>query len=46
MTELLSNVGHVESCFGLIGDGVGIGAREVHGLHRTYHGLINRFGRT
>jgi hypothetical protein len=41
--ELLGNVGHVESCFGLIGDGVSIGGREVHGLRRTYRGLKNRF---
>jgi hypothetical protein len=29
--ELLGDVGHVESCFSPIGDGVSIGAREVHG---------------
>jgi hypothetical protein len=39
-------VGHVESCFGLIADGVSITAREVHGLHRTYHRLENCFRRT
>jgi hypothetical protein len=37
--ELLGDVGHVESCFSPIGDGVSIGAREVHGLHETYHRL-------
>ena len=25
--ELLGDVGHVESCFGLVGDGVSVGAR-------------------
>jgi hypothetical protein len=44
--ELLGDVGHVESRFGPIGDGVSIGAREVHGLCRTYHKLKNHFGRT
>jgi hypothetical protein len=45
-TELLSNVGHVKSCFGLIGDGVSICASEVQGLRQTYYRLNNRFGRT
>jgi hypothetical protein len=44
--ELQGDMGHVESCFSPIGDGVSIGAREVNGLHRTYHRLENRFGRT
>jgi hypothetical protein len=44
--ELLGDVGHVESCFSLIGDEASIGAREVHGLHGTYHRLENHFGRT
>jgi hypothetical protein len=44
--ELQGDVGHVESCFSLIGNGVSIGAREVHGLHRTYHRLKNHFGHT
>jgi hypothetical protein len=43
--ELLGDVGHVESCFSLIGDGVSIGAREVHGLRGTYQ-LRNCFGHT
>jgi hypothetical protein len=30
--ELLGDVGHVESCFGLFGDGVSVGTRYVHGL--------------
>jgi hypothetical protein len=44
--ELLGDVGYVESCFSPFGDGVNIGAREVHGLHRTYHRLGNQFGCT
>jgi hypothetical protein len=44
--ELLGDVGHVESCFGLIGDGVSIGVREVHGLRGTLHRLENHFGCT
>jgi hypothetical protein len=30
--ELLGEVGHVESRFGLFGDSVSVGARLVHGL--------------
>jgi hypothetical protein len=44
--ELLGDVGHVESRFGPIGDGVSVSAREVNGLCGTYHGLRNNFGRT
>jgi hypothetical protein len=44
--ELLGDVGHVESRFGPIGDGVSFSAREVNGLYGTYHGLRNHFGRT
>jgi hypothetical protein len=44
--EVLGDVGQVESCFGPIGDGVSIGAREVHGLRGTFHWLRNCFGRT
>jgi hypothetical protein len=43
---LLGDEAQVESCFGPIGEGVSIGAREVHGLRRTYHRLRNRFGST
>ena len=32
-------MGHVESHFGLFGDGVSVGARQVHGLCQTYHRL-------
>jgi hypothetical protein len=44
--ELLGDMGRVKSCFGRIGDGVSIAAREVHDLHGTYHRLGNHFGRT
>jgi hypothetical protein len=44
--QLLGDVGHVESHFCLVGDGVSVDARSVHGLRQTYHRLINRFGRT
>jgi hypothetical protein len=37
--ELLGDVGHVESCFGPLGDGVSIGERLVHGLRHTHLGL-------
>jgi hypothetical protein len=41
--ELLGNVGHVKSHFGQFGDSVSVGARQVHGLRRTYHSLGNYF---
>jgi hypothetical protein len=44
--ELLGDEGHVESCFGPFGDGVSVGARQVHGLRQTYHRVRNHFGRT
>ena len=44
--ELLGNVGHVEPHFDPFGDSFSVGARQVHGLHRTYHRLGNHFGRT
>jgi hypothetical protein len=31
--ELLGDVGHLESRFGLFGDGLSVTARWVHGLH-------------
>jgi hypothetical protein len=43
--QLLGDVGQVESCFGPFGDGVSVGARQVHGLRQTYHRLKNHFGR-
>jgi hypothetical protein len=30
--ELLGDMGHVESHLGLVGDGVSVDARSVHGL--------------
>ena len=44
--ELLADVGHVESSFGLFGDGASVSARLVHGLRQTYHRLRYRLGRT
>jgi hypothetical protein len=44
--ELLGDVGHVESRFGLFTDSVSVSARLVHGLGQTYHKLRNHFGRT
>jgi hypothetical protein len=41
MMELLCDVGHVESRFGLFGDGVSVGARLSHGLRQMYHMLRN-----
>ena len=38
-TELLGDVGHVESHFFPFGDSVNVGARKVHGLHSMYHRL-------
>jgi hypothetical protein len=33
----------MESCFVPFGESVSVGAREVHGLRRTYHRLKNVF---
>jgi hypothetical protein len=44
--ELLGDVGHVESRFGLFGHSVSVDARPVHYLRKTYHRLINPFRRT
>jgi hypothetical protein len=44
--ELISGVGCVEFHFRPFGDSVNVSAREVHGLHRTYHRHRNHFGRT
>jgi hypothetical protein len=41
--ELLGDMGHVESSFGLCGDSVSVSARQVHDLRRTYHRLRNHF---
>jgi hypothetical protein len=42
--EHLGDMGRVELCFILFGDGVSVGARLVHGLRPTYHRLRNHFG--
>jgi hypothetical protein len=44
--ELQGDVGHLESRFGPFGDGVSVGARQMHGLLQTYPRVRNRFGRT
>jgi hypothetical protein len=44
--EHLGDVAHVESRFGPFGDGVSVGARQVHGLCQTCHRVRNCFGRT
>jgi hypothetical protein len=41
--ELLDDVRHVESHFGLFGDNVSVSARYVQDLHQTYHRLGNHF---
>ena len=41
--RLLADVGHVESCFGLFGDSVIVGARLVYGLRQTYYRLRKSF---
>ena len=41
--ELLGDTGHVESRFGPFGDGVNVGARQVHSLRQTYHRLRKSF---
>jgi hypothetical protein len=43
---LVSDMGRAESRFSPFGDSVSVSAREVHGLHRTYHRHRNYFGRT
>ena len=42
----LGGEAQVEARFGPFEDGVSVGARQVHGLHQTYHRLINHFGCT
>jgi hypothetical protein len=37
--ELLGDLGHVDSRFGLFGDSVSVGARKLHSLRQTYHRL-------
>jgi hypothetical protein len=42
--ELLGDVGHVESHFGLFRDSVSIDARQVLSLRQAYHRLRNNLG--
>jgi len=44
--ELLDNVCHMESCFGLLRNCVSFVARYVHGLRLMHHSLRNHFGST
>jgi len=44
--ELLDDVCHLKSHFGLFGDSVSFSARKVHGLRLMLDGLKNNFGRT
>ena len=37
---------HVKARFGLFGDSANLDARQVYGLHGTYHILGNQFGCT
>ena len=41
--ELLGDIGLDESRFGPFGDGVSVGARQVHNLRQTYHRLRKSF---
>jgi hypothetical protein len=43
---LVSDLGRVEFRFSPFGDSASVSARQVHGLHQTYHRHRNRFGRT
>jgi hypothetical protein len=43
---LVCDMGHVESHFSPFGDNVSVSARQVHGLHQTYHRHRNRFEHT
>ena len=44
--EVLDDVCHMESCFGLFRNSVSFGARYVHDLRLMHHSLRNRFGST
>jgi len=43
---LLGEEAHVKARFGLFGESSNLDARQVYGLHGTYHILGNQFGRT
>ena len=45
-TELLDDMCHMESHFGLFRNSVRFGARYVHGLRLMQHSLRNHFGST
>ena len=44
--ELLDDVCHMESLYGLFRSSVSFGARYVHGLRLMQHSLRNQFGST
>ena len=44
--ELLDDVCHMESLFGLLRKTVSFGARSMHGLRLMHHSLRNHFGST
>jgi hypothetical protein len=44
--ELLGDEAQVDARFDPFGDNTNHDSRQVHGLHQTYHRLINHFGRT
>jgi len=44
--ELLDDVCHMDSHFGLLGESVRFGARKVHGLRLMHDRQRNIFGRT
>jgi len=44
--ELLDDVCHMESRFGLFRNSVSFDATYVHGLHLMHHSLRNHFGST
>ena len=44
--ELLDDVCHMESLFGLFRKAVSFGARYVHGVRLMHHSLRNHFGST
>ena len=46
LMELLDDVCHMESLFGLLRNSVSFGARYVHGLSLMHHNLRNHFGIT
>ena len=44
--EILDDVCHIESPFGLFRNSASFGARYVHGLRLMHHSLRNHFGST